>query len=171
MKYFSLSFLYAALLILTCSRINIFRSDRLWPGELKWAPVDMLVISFTTLPRCSASRYFRGLPVSPIYRFSSQCVWKKHSHCASDINTITLHLIATLLPCVWKKQYHCASNKNTLILGLIETPSPCIRYKHSHHASNINTRTVDLIEKFSPCFRKKHTHRASDRNTLTVQLI
>ena len=67
MKYFSLPFLNAALLIFTCSRIVIWRWDRLWPGELKWAPVDMLVLLFTTYPRCSASRYLRGLPVSPIY--------------------------------------------------------------------------------------------------------
>ena len=46
-----------------------------WSRELKWAPVDTLVILFTTYPRCLASRYLRGLPVSPIYLVSLQFVF------------------------------------------------------------------------------------------------
>ena len=72
MKYSSRSFLYSVFRYLTRSNIVIFRSLKVWPGEVKWAPVACDVISLLTYPLCSARRCFKIRLVSPMYLFSLQ---------------------------------------------------------------------------------------------------
>ena len=54
MWYSSRISLYTLSFFFTFSTTDIFISDWLWPGKLKWAPVDMLSMLLDTYLRCSA---------------------------------------------------------------------------------------------------------------------